>query len=62
MAEGILAAAALQKDFDPKAVLMAEKVPARAKELAKKYGVRTTPRASYSLRCVRRTSPRSRPT
>ena len=45
MAEGILAAAALQKDFDPKAVLMAEKVPARAKELAKKYGVRTTPDA-----------------
>ena len=45
MAEGILAAAALQKDFDPKAVLMAEKVPARAKELAKRYGVRTTPDA-----------------
>lgn len=42
MAEGILAAASLMKDFDPQAVLMAEKVPARAKELEKKYGVRTT--------------------
>ena len=39
MAEGILAAASLAKDFDAKSVLMAEKVPARAKELAKKYGV-----------------------
>ncbi len=46
MAEGILAAASLQKDFDPKAVLMAEKRPERAKELAKKYGVRTTPDAA----------------
>ena len=36
MAEGILAAAALQKDFDPQAVLMAEKVDARAEELVKK--------------------------
>ena len=42
MAEGILAAASLAKDFDPKSVLMAEKLPARAKELEKKYGVRTT--------------------
>ena len=39
MAEGILAAASLAKDFDPKSVLMAEKLPARAKELEKKYGV-----------------------
>lgn len=43
MAEGILAAAALQKDYDPKAVLMAEIIPARAKELEKKHRVRTTP-------------------
>src|SRR5574344_1427575 len=42
MAEGILAAVAAQEGFNPKSVLMAEKVPARAKELAKKYGVRTT--------------------
>ena len=42
MAEGILAAASLMKGFNPKHVLMAEKVPARAKELAEKYGVRTT--------------------
>ena len=42
MAEGILAAASLAKDFDPKSVLRAEKLPARAKELEKKYGVRTT--------------------
>lgn len=45
MAEGILAAAALQKNFNPASVLMAEKIPARAQELAKKYGVRTTPDA-----------------
>ena len=43
MAEGILAAASLMPDFDPQTVLMAEKVPARARELAKRYGVRTTP-------------------
>ena len=42
MAEGILAAASLMKGFNPKHVLMAEKVPARAQELAEKYGVRTT--------------------
>ena len=45
MAEGILAAASLMPDFDPQTVLMAEKVPARARELAKRYGVRTTPDA-----------------
>ena len=45
MAEGILAAASLAKDFDPKSVFMAEKLPARAKELERKYGVRTTPDA-----------------
>ena len=45
MAEGILAAASLAPGFDPSAVLMAEKVPARAAEMAKKYGVRTTPYA-----------------
>ena len=33
MAEDLLAAASQMKDFDPKAVLMAEMVPARAKEL-----------------------------
>ena len=53
MAEGILAAAALQKDFDPQAVLRAEKVPARAKELAKKYGVRTTPDAKDVAKTAR---------
>ena len=53
MAEGILAAASLMKDFDPQTVLMAEKVPARAKELEKKYGVRTTPDAKE----VARTAP-----
>ena len=53
MAEGILAAAALQNDFDPQAVLMAEKVPARAKELAKKYGVRTTPDAKDVAKAAR---------
>ncbi len=53
MAEGILAAAALQKDFGPQAVLMAEKVPARAKELAKKYGVRTTPDAKDVAKTAR---------
>ena len=53
MAEGILAAAALQKDFDPQAVLMAEKVPARAKELAKRYGVRTTPDAKDVAKSAR---------
>ena len=37
MAEGILAAIA-----DKRSVIMAEKVPARAKELAKKYGVAVT--------------------
>ncbi len=45
MAEGILAAAAQTKDFDPATVLMAEKLPPRAAELAKKYGVNTTPDA-----------------
>ena len=42
MAEGILAAAALQKDYDPQSVLMAEIVIPRAKELSKKHHVRTT--------------------
>ena len=42
MAEGILAAASLAKGFNPQTVLMAEKLPARAKELARKYKVRTT--------------------
>jgi len=46
MAEGILAAAARQKDFDPATVLMAEKVPARAQEMAAKYGVRVTASAA----------------
>ena len=41
MAEGILAAASLMKDFDPQAVLMAEKVPARAKELEAKAASRS---------------------
>lgn len=42
MAEGILSAAAHAPDFDPQRVLMAEKVPARARALARRYGVRTT--------------------
>lgn len=45
MAEGILSAIALRKGFNPKHVLMAEKVPARAAELEARYGVRTTPDA-----------------
>ena len=53
MAEGILAAAALQDGFDPRTVLMAEKVPARAKELARKYGVRTTPDAKDVAKAAR---------
>lgn len=42
MAEGILSALALRKGFNPKHVLMAEKVSARAVELATRLGVRTT--------------------
>ncbi len=53
MAEGILAAAAQLKDFDPSTVFMAEKVPARAAELEKKYGVRTT----HDARAVAQTAP-----
>lgn len=45
MAEGILAAASLAKGFDPADVLMAERLPVRAKALEKAYGVRTTPDA-----------------
>ncbi len=53
MAEGILAAAALQKGFDPSAILMAEKIPARARELEKRYGVRTTPDAREVAKTAR---------
>ncbi len=53
MAEGILAAAACQPGFDPQTVLMAEKIPARAKELAKRYHVRTTPDAREVARAAR---------
>ncbi|MBR4652416.1 MAG: pyrroline-5-carboxylate reductase [Kiritimatiellae bacterium] len=42
MAEGILAAASLVKGFTPQSVLMAEKLPERAKEMARRYKVRTT--------------------
>ena len=45
MAEGILAAAACQPGFDPQTVLMAERIPARARELEKRCRVRTTPDA-----------------
>lgn len=45
MAEGILAAASMRKGFNPKHVLMAEKVAERAAELEERYGVRTTPDA-----------------
>ena len=53
MAEGILAAAACQKGFDPQTVLMAEKIPARAQELAKRYHVRTTPDVKDVARAAR---------
>jgi len=53
MAEGILSAAAVQKDFDPSTVLMAEKVPARARELSRRYGVRTTPDAREVAKAAR---------
>ena len=53
MAEGILAAAACQKGFEPQAILMAEKIPARAQELAKRYHVRTTPDAKDVARAAR---------
>lgn len=53
MAEGILLAARMQKDFDPATVFMAEKRPERAKALEKKYGVRTTPDARDVARQAR---------
>ena len=53
MAEGILAAASLAKGFDPKTVLMAEKLPARAKELARRYKVRTTPDACEAAKAAK---------
>ena len=53
MAEGILAAASLAKGFDPQSVLMAEKLPARAKELAKKYKVRTTADVKEVAACAK---------
>ena len=53
MAEGILAAAACQPGFDPQTVLMAEKVPARAKEIATRCRVRVTPDAKDVARAAR---------
>lgn len=53
MAEGILAAAATQPGFDPQTVLMAERVEARAREMARKHKVRTTPDAAEVARKVR---------
>ena len=53
MAEGILAAASLAKGFDPQSVLMAEKLLARAKGLAKKYKVRTTVDAKEVAACAK---------
>ena len=53
MAEGILAAAATAPGFDPASVLMAETNPVRAKEIAKKYGVRTTPDAKEVAKSAR---------
>lgn len=53
MAEGILAAASVVPGFDPSQVLMAERIPARAAELEKKYGVRTTPNATDVARAAR---------
>ena len=53
MAEGILAAAACQPGFDPQTVLMAEKLPARAKEIAKRCRVRVTPDAREVARAAR---------
>ena len=43
MAEGILSAMTRLDGFDPASVIMAEKVPARARELSRRYGVATTP-------------------
>lgn len=53
MAEGILAAAAAVPGFNPSQVLMAERIPGRAAELEKKYGVRTTPDAADVARAAR---------
>ena len=53
MAEGILAAAACQNGFDPQTVLMAEKVPSRAKDMEKRCHVRTTPNAAEVARSAR---------
>ena len=53
MAEGILAAASLAKGFDPQTVLLAEKIPARAAELSRRYTVRTTADARDVARAAR---------
>ncbi len=53
MAEGILAAAALQKGFEPGTVLMAEKSAERARDMAKRHGVRTTPDARDVAKAAR---------
>ena len=53
MAEGILCAMTRLDGFDPSSVVMAEKVPARARELARKYGVRTTDSVAEVARTAR---------
>ena len=46
MAEGIVQAVAAAGTFELKDVVMAETCPPRAKEMAKRYGVKTTPDAA----------------
>ena len=53
MAEGILSAAATAPGFDPKSVLMAERVEARAREMERRHHVRTTPSAADVARAAK---------
>lgn len=53
MAEGILAAAASAPGFDPDAVLMAERLDVRAREISRRCKVRTTADAADVARATR---------
>lgn len=53
MAEGILSAAAVLDGFDPQSVLMAERQEARASDVAKRLGVRTTPDVAEVARAAK---------
>ena len=53
MAEGILCAMTRLDGFDPSSVVMAEKVPARARELSRRYGVRTTPDVAEAAKAAK---------